>query len=480
MRILFDNPAVNKPLASFVLLDWSCRESFHIFKYLSQQTVPREQFEIIWLEYYDRVAPEVGAEIKSGEMAGRPPMVDQWIVLDIPKHVYYHKHLMYNVGIVAARGKIVTVCDADVMVRPTFVESIIHAFERNDGDPGVVLHLDEVRNIDKSFYPFNYPSFEAVAGERCINWKNGKTTGLLDQHDRLHTLNYGACMAALRDDLVAIGGADEHIDYLGHICGPYEMTFRLVNAGRKEVWHEEEFLYHTWHPGTDGKKNYLGPHDGRQVSSTALQGFYSGRVLPLVENPAIKSLRLEEPCERESLLEKALSGRDWEKWDSEKIGFGSPPVFAKLVFIKMFVRSFCAQVRRFLDKPKNIRDIFRGVFISSFVYLGNSIRANSQLAIKCEKCLDDFAATGVSEFAIFGVGDLADTLYDLSAKKNIRVNAVYDFLAGRTFHGFMVLPLEELKKCQVKVVLGTLDRIAERAAKLKAMGIGADRIIVLM
>ena len=65
----------------------------------------------------------------------------------------------------------------------------------------------------------------------------GKTTGLLDNVDPLHTRNYGACMSALREDLLKIGGADEHIDYLEHICGPYEMTFRLVNAGKREVWY---------------------------------------------------------------------------------------------------------------------------------------------------------------------------------------------------------------------------------------------------
>jgi hypothetical protein len=36
-------------------------------------------------------------------------------------------------------------------------------------------------------------------------------------------------MAARRRGLLAIGGADEHIDYLGYMCGPYELTFRLMN-----------------------------------------------------------------------------------------------------------------------------------------------------------------------------------------------------------------------------------------------------------
>ena len=98
-------------------------------------------------------------------------------------------------------------------------------------------------------------------------------------------------MCALRDDLITIGGADEHIDYLGHICGPYDMTFRLVNYGRKEVWHNEEFTMHTWHPGAAGVNNYLGPHDGRHVSTTALTALNIGKIQPFLINKAIDFLR---------------------------------------------------------------------------------------------------------------------------------------------------------------------------------------------
>jgi hypothetical protein len=78
------------------------------------------------------------------------------------------------------------------------------------------------------------------------------------KEDIIHSRNYGACFCARRDLLIQIGGADEHIDFIGHICGPYDLTFRLINIGCKEIWHETEFLYHTWHPGQAGENNYLG------------------------------------------------------------------------------------------------------------------------------------------------------------------------------------------------------------------------------
>ena len=83
----------------------------------------------------------------------------------------------------------------------------------------------------------------------------------------LHTRNYGSCMAALKEDLLKIGGADEHFDYLGYICGPHDMTYRLINAGVREVWHPSEFTYHTWHPNQGGSADHEGPHDGKKCRS---------------------------------------------------------------------------------------------------------------------------------------------------------------------------------------------------------------------
>jgi hypothetical protein len=211
----------------------------------------------------------------------------------MPETTCYHKHLMYNAGIVVAAGDIVAIGDSDAMVRDGFVRSITDAF---DALGSVVVHLDQFRNNRRDLYPFCFPSFAAVTGAGCANYENGTTTGLRDTVDPLHRRNYGAFMCARRSDLIAIGGADEHANYTGHICGPYEMTFRLVNAGHREIWLENEFTYHTWHPGQAGGGNLLGPHDGRHMSTTALSALVTGRVLPLVENPVVRLMREGEPA----------------------------------------------------------------------------------------------------------------------------------------------------------------------------------------
>jgi hypothetical protein len=282
MRVLKQNQQT-RPRLSLILLDWGVRESLHVLHYLQQQTIPREAIEVVLLEYYDTVS-KPAAEFES--------MIDTWVLLEMPSDCYYHKHLMYNAGTVLSKGEILMFADSDAMVRPTFVETVFKAFDR---DSSIIYHMDEFRNIRRDFYPFNYPSFEAVVGEGCINNVDGKTKGILDEFDPMHTRNYGACMCARRDDIIGIGGADEDLTYLGHICGPYDMTFRLMNVGKRLVWEADEYLYHTWHPGSDGVANYLGPHDGRNMSTTAFQALCSGRVPPLVENEAIKRLRTGVP-----------------------------------------------------------------------------------------------------------------------------------------------------------------------------------------
>jgi hypothetical protein len=314
VTVAYRRPTATKsPKVSFILLDWSCRESFHSLDYLAEQTVDRDDYEIIWIEFYQRRAAELEKKLADYITRGRPAPIDLWTIIGMERSSYYHKHLMYNIGIVQSRGDILVICDSDAMFPPNFVETVVTAFQEN---PDSVIHFDEVRNAREDFYPFNYPSFEELLGAGVINWRDGKTTGLWDMADPLHTRNYGACFCAGRADLIAIGGADEHLDYLGHVCGPYELTFRLINKGLSEIWHDEVFLYHTWHPGSDGDFNYIGPHDGRHMSTTALAIRETRRVMPLVENATIRGLRegrgldlsaLVDPTYREAWTEEAVS-----------------------------------------------------------------------------------------------------------------------------------------------------------------------------
>lgn len=308
MRILREHP--KKPKVSVILLDWGVRESFHTLDYLDRQTVPRSEYEVIWIEFYDRVPAKLASKVEESERSGRP-LIEQWVVVGAANDVYFHKHYAYNVGICLAQGRICVICDSDAMYPDNFIARIIHAF---DATPGIVLHIDQIRNANRAFYPFSSPEPSAVISDPLtINWNGRITRGLEPGADMLHEANYGACMAASREDLLSIGGADEHIDYLGYICGPYDMTFRLVNFGRKEIWLDDIFLIHTWHPSEGGTDNLGGPQDGRGMSLRALEARASGRVAALVENPAIAACRAGPRLSWSELVHK-LEGAALGEW----------------------------------------------------------------------------------------------------------------------------------------------------------------------
>jgi hypothetical protein len=314
------NRARTRPKISVILIDWGVRESFHSLEYLNRQTAARSDYELIWLEFYDREPAGLRRLVAAGGEHG--PMLDQWIVLGYPDDTIFHKHRLYNVGLLAARGEVCVICDSDAIFRPTFIERLIRAFAET---PDAVVHVDEVRNGHPRFYPFNYPDIAEILGRDCMNWCGTTTRGVVDRADRLHTANYGACMAARRRDLLAVGGADEHLDYLGYVCGPYDLTFRLVNYhGRDERWLRDEYLYHVWHPNQTGiNMDYHSPHDGKFMALRALHVRTTFRIKPWLKNPWLGPDWLGRTIGLDRLLE-LLAARPEPTWKNGAQPAGPP------------------------------------------------------------------------------------------------------------------------------------------------------------
>src|SRR5258707_14052816 len=122
------NHAKPEARVSVILLDWNVRESFHALHYLNHQTVHRSRYELIWIEFYDRKPKALHDAVRAAEQKGRP-ISDNLVVRNYPREVIFHKHRMYNLGIVLAEGEISVICDSDAMFTPTFIETIIAAFE---------------------------------------------------------------------------------------------------------------------------------------------------------------------------------------------------------------------------------------------------------------------------------------------------------------------------------------------------------------
>jgi hypothetical protein len=263
------------PRVSIILLDWSCREHLHALKWLERQNVPRDEYELIWIELYDRVLPEALRHCD--------------VVITVGQQGMYHKHVGYNVGLLVARGRIVTVCDSDAVFPENFIRSIMASFRDHTtgGTRSLVLMHHELRTSQ----PYPLDLIEATELQDHSRWQWWDITP-----------NAGACMSVLRSDALRLGGFDECPSYRGYLCGPYDLGWRMVNAGIPEIWHDlSTVLWHFAHPdpiGTNGiipafrrilENTY--PHVDLHAL-TAVEHFSAGRLLPNRENPQIHAIRM--------------------------------------------------------------------------------------------------------------------------------------------------------------------------------------------
>lgn len=265
------------PRLSIILLDWGCRERFTTLDWLNKQDVPRETYELIWVELYDRVIDEV--------------MEKADVVITCNQRGTYHKHLGYNIGLLQARGDLICICDSDAVFPIDFVSSVFRCFEIDSGvkaRPMVLMHYEWRTSL---LYPDDLTDAEELKNSERWQW-----WPLI--------VNEGACVTVRREDAIRFGGFDEHSSYTGYLCGPYDLAWRLVNAGWAEIWHDSSVaLWHFAHPdpiGTNGQKASLKqlmekahPHlHGHAL--TAVEAFSSGRFQPLQENAQIWAMRMRD------------------------------------------------------------------------------------------------------------------------------------------------------------------------------------------
>jgi hypothetical protein len=255
-----------------VLLDWSIRERLHALEWLERQDVPRDEYELIWVDAYERVPPEALTKADACLTCGQMGM--------------YHKHAALNAGALIAKGEIVTICDSDAIYPPGFVRSILESFD---------------------------PEGSGVMAQQVLmhyQWRTQATSpDVLASLDKLRDYtwlplwpNVGACMSVRLRDYISFGGLDEHRSLRGYFCGPNDLGWRMANAGVPEVWHDPRVA--SWHfahpdpPNTQGQGFSL--HMRREIryphfkghAMTSVEALGTGRILPLKENSRIFERRM--------------------------------------------------------------------------------------------------------------------------------------------------------------------------------------------
>jgi hypothetical protein len=255
----------------------------------------------------------------------------------------------------------------------------------------------------------------------------------------------------------------------------------------------------------------------------------TGRVLPLVENRAIKTLRVgkERSDSKKALLQSALSSAETYKWHISNRTYSRTRYSLGHIKIRMRERESSAQqgMRNLRREPLlllRLRKLLILTFIrelrhripyftktkfepesgtqdstqidvdslskgpqsfgrmvhSGFRFLKRLAFNDPYMIGRCLQCLHDLKSIGVREVALLGTGPLSQIIALLSPKYSIKVTALY---ASRheTIKGRNVYPLAALKEYKGKVIIASFEDVKKKAEMLKEFGIKPHMIVDL-
>lgn len=242
------------PKISVIMVDGSFRESFHSLDYFGTQSLSPDDFELLWIEYYDNVHPELV------QIAER---YSNFRIITLNRRGAYHSSYCFNAGIVASRGELLIIPDADVMVETDFIERIWEDHQENESLVMYVYRYDEMEGD-------HLPKVDLQH--------------LRDVCVLTNPSNFGGCLTVRRKWLLEINGYEQHLLFSsGFHANGYDVYTRLKCLGLHVKWHPRLKLYHLWHPNTlVDSANYKSQrimieYRARNLMSTAFEGIDSER-----------------------------------------------------------------------------------------------------------------------------------------------------------------------------------------------------------
>jgi hypothetical protein len=202
---------------SIIMVDGGFRENTLGAKYFSQQDFPEDQYEVIWVDYFDKINPEVTSISKVN-------------AISLNKSGIYHSSCCFNRGIKEAQGEIIVIPDADQIVTPDFLSQVWEIHKHYEKLVVYGYRYDEVRSGILTSYDFK------EIEEKCVF---------------INPLNYGGCLTVRKKWLLEMNGYEEHeIFRSGFHANGLLMYTRFKNMGLAIQWEPTLKLYHPKHPFT--------------------------------------------------------------------------------------------------------------------------------------------------------------------------------------------------------------------------------------
>jgi len=256
---------------SVIMIDGGFRENVFSAKYFSQQEFKSGEFEVIWVEHFDRPHPDIASHPKLR-------------CICMNRTEKYHPSICFNKGISEAKGKILVIPDADLIVRPDFLKRVYELHKANENLVIYGYRYDEKKK--GALTSFRYDELS----RHCII-KN--------------PLNYGGCVTIRKQWMLDVNGYEQHpVFQTGFHANGLELYTRLKNRGLAIQWEPSLKLYHPWHLNT----GFYSPEYEQQLR-------FIGRVRKTLEWRTVSGIdpsRNLDATEIDRFLENAKTNKEFK------------------------------------------------------------------------------------------------------------------------------------------------------------------------
>ena len=214
---------------SVITWDASFRERFHTVDSFCQQEFPENEFEFIWVDYYNNTNSELIDRLNRSPNA-------RLLNLNNPRNAKWHLGKCINEGVKASVGDIIVLPDGDIIVGKNHL-SVIES---------------EMNNLDELIIYFR--RWDEQKESHCAN--SYDINYLANNSVLTNPTNYAGCIAMRRASFELINGYEEHDSFAGAGANGLETYLRFRNAGLAIKWHKKK-IFHPWHDasGTSDKMN---------------------------------------------------------------------------------------------------------------------------------------------------------------------------------------------------------------------------------
>jgi hypothetical protein len=207
---------------SVILWDAGFREQFHAIECLKNQDLYFTDYEVLWIEYFDRIPPEVLRYQVGGQRKYK------FRVASLDRPAPWHIGELVNEGVRRISHRLILILDADVLCKPDFLSGLVKLHSK---DPNLVSHT---RRYNQSPGPLPDPlTWETVSPLCGLN----------------NLLNYGAAVCMTKDVFESVNGYTEDPIFREDSAVAWECHIRLMNGGYNHVWTPFKLL-HPYHERT--------------------------------------------------------------------------------------------------------------------------------------------------------------------------------------------------------------------------------------